>query len=138
MNCKQFHHCYVQIQICCIIDRVRLAWRRSSNISVKKPASLSENVKIAHLPEPDTPCPSGQNLIASGWGKRVIWVGSNAVETKCNRFLCAVKEECVDIDQCNAYQGDKEAALCVGELSEPRSFVFRGDSGGIKRIKIFL
>ena len=57
------------------------------------------------------------------------------VERKHNRFLWAVKQECVDIDQCNAYQGDKEAALCVGDLSKPRNSVFQGDSGGIKRIK---
>ena len=102
---------------------------------LQKPASLSENVKIAHLPEPDARCPSGKNLIASGWGQRVVWVGPNAVEIKDNRFLWAVKQECVDIDQCDAYQGDKEAALCVSDLSEPRNSVFFGDSGGIKRIK---
>ena len=62
-------------------------------------------------------------------------MGPNAVKTKHNKFLWAVKQECVDIDECDACQGDKDAALCVGDLSEPRSFVFRGDSGGIKRIK---
>ena len=74
-------------------------------------------------------------MIVSGWGRRVVWVSPNAVERKHNRFLWAVKQECVDIDQCNAYQGDKEAALCVGDLSKPRNSVFQGDSGGIKRIK---
>ena len=101
---------------------------------LQKPASLSENVKIAHLPEPDARCPSGKNLIVSGWGRRLVWVGPNAVKAIKNRFLWGVKQECVDIDRCDAYQGDKEAALCVGDLSEPRNFVFFGDSGGIKRI----
>ena len=99
---------------------------------LKTPASLSENVKIAHLPEPDAPCPSGKNLIVSGWGRRLVWVGPNAVKAIKNRFLWAVKQECVDIDRCDAYQGDKKAALCVGDLSEPRNSAFVGDSGGIK------
>ena len=104
---------------------------------LKTPASLTKNVKIAHLPEPDAPCPTGKNLIASGWGKRVLWVGPDNVEEKYNRFLWAVEQECVDMDQCDAYQGDKESALCVGDLSEPRNSVYYGDSGGIKIIKRF-
>ena len=99
---------------------------------MKTPASLSDNVQIVSLPPPDTSCPSGKELIVSGWGKTTVWgLVDNDVTHRYNRFLWAVKQECVDIDECTAYEGDKVAVLCVGDLKEPRNGAFHGDSGGI-------
>ena len=110
-------------------------WAKGYDVAIlvlKTPASLSPNVQIASLPPPDTSCPSGKKLIVSGWGKAIIWgLVDNDVNERYNRFLWAVKQECVDIDECTAYEGDKEAALCVGDLDEPRNGAYRGDSGGI-------
>ena len=90
---------------------------------MKTPATLTKNVKIAHLPSPDAPCPSKKELVISGWGKSFFG--------RSNRFLWAVKQQCVSLDQCKSYVGNKKAALCVTDLSEPRNSASHGDSGGI-------
>ena len=110
-------------------------WAKGYDVAIlvlKTPASLSDKVQIANLPPPDTSCPSGKELVVSGWGKTIVWgLVDNDVTERYNRFLWAVNQECIDIDECTAYEGDKEAALCVGDLDEPRNGAYRGDSGGI-------
>ena len=97
---------------------------------LKTPASLTENVKIANLPAPDASCQAlGKNLIVSGWGDIIVWDTPNEVRHESNRFLWAVKQECLDITQCGYYTGDKKDALCAGDLSESRNGAFEGDSG---------
>ena len=93
---------------------------------LKTPATLTKNVKTAHLPSSDAPCPSKKELIVSGWGQSFIG--------RKNRFLWAVKQQCVSVDQCESYVGNKKATLCVTDLSEPRNSVLFGDSGGIQKI----
>ena len=93
---------------------------------MKTPATPTKNVKIAHLPSPDAPCPSKKELVISGWGKSFFG--------RSNRFLWAVKQQCVSLDQCESYVGNKKAALCVTDLSEPRNSALFGDSGGILKI----
>ena len=90
---------------------------------LKTPATLTKNVKTAHLPSPDAPCPSKKELVISGWGKSFFG--------RRNRFLWAVKQQCVSLDQCKSYVGNKKAALCVTDLSEPINSASHGDSGGI-------
>ena len=87
-------------------------------------------MKIAHLPSPDAPCPTKKELVVSGWGKTLVWEGSEYFE-KSNRFLWAVKQQCVSIDECESYVGNKKDVLCVTDLSEPKNSAFVGDSGGI-------
>ena len=103
---------------------------------LKTPASLTENVKIAYLPSPDASCQKlGNNLVVSGWGRSIIWIyDQNGVSKfqffRDNRFLWAVKQQCLDITQCENYEGDQKDALCVGDLSESRNSAYKGDSGG--------
>ena len=102
---------------------------------LKTQAILTENVKLAYLPSPDASCQTlGNNLIVSGWGKAIIWKNDpNGVPDyffRNNRFLWAVKQQCLDTTQCDNYEGDQKDALCVGDLSESRNSAFEGDSGG--------
>ena len=98
---------------------------------LRKPAVLTRNVRVAHLPLPDAPCPSGKELIISGWGSSLIWSPDNTMRQRRNRFLWAVKQQCVNADQCDKYVGDKNAVLCVTDLSNTKNSAFVGDSGGI-------
>ena len=70
-------------------------------------------------------------MIVSGWGKAIIWAGQTIIEVRKNRFLWAVKQQCVDVNQCHAYTGDKNAVLCVTDLNNTKNMPFEGDSGGI-------
>ena len=106
---------------------------------LKTPAILTENVKIAYLPSPDASCQTlGNNLVVSGWGASIIWISPNGVPDyffRQNRFLWAVKQQCLDTTQCQYYEGDQADALCVGDLSESRNSAFKGDSGGKSSLK---
>ena len=105
-------------------------------IVLKTPASLTENVQIANLPAPDASCRGlGNNLIVSGWGASIIWDNPNDVRVRANRFLWAVKQECLDITECDSYTGEEKDVLCIGDLSESRNSAFKGDSGGKNRFK---
>ena len=103
---------------------------------LETPVVLTKNVEIALLPKSDETCPKGKNLVASGWGNTIIWKSQNHAVRRTNYFLWAVKQQCFDIDKCDAYSGDKEAALCVGDLNEPRNSAYHGDSGGTNLLKI--
>ena len=101
---------------------------------LKTPATLTENVQIASLPAPDASCRAlGKNLVVSGWGLSIIWVAPNEVRYRRNRFLWAVKQECLDIAQCDSYTGIEKDVLCIGDLSESRNSAYKGDSGGKHR-----
>ena len=107
---------------------------------LKTPAILTEYIKIAYLPSPDASCQTlGNNLVASGWGQSIIWKkdphGVSDYLLRNNRFLWAVKQQCLDTTQCENYQGDQADALCVGDLSESRNSAFQGDSGGKSSLK---
>ena len=108
---------------------------------LKTPASLTENIKIANLPSPDASCQTlGNNLVVSGWGKSIIWKNDpyGVIPDyffRQNRFLWAVKQQCLDTTQCQYYEGDQADALCVGDLSESRNSAFKGDSGGKSSLK---
>ena len=111
---------------------------------LKTPASLTANIKIANLPSPDASCQMlGNNLVMSGWGETIIWKYDpdgvhNLQFTRYNRYLWAVKQQCLDTTQCQCldttqcddYEGDQKDALCTGDLSESRNSAYRGDSGG--------
>ena len=107
---------------------------------LKTQAILTENVKIAYLPSPDASCQMlGNNLVVSGWGQSIIWkndpYGVPDYFFRRNRFLWAVKQQCLDTTQCENYEGDPADALCVGDLSESRNSAFEGDSGGKSSLK---
>lgn len=108
--------------------------------------TLNPNVQIAHLPEPDAPCPNGMNLVVSGWGTYPAWnnsdplldYGPNMLGVQSHQFLWAVKQQCVDKEDCKKHYkfGDvtldiPDSILCVvgprtGGINGP----YLGDSGG--------
>ena len=102
---------------------------------LKTPASLTENIKIANLPSPDASCQTlGKNLVISGWGETIIWKYDpdgvyNLQFTRENRYLWAVKHQCLDTTKCDNYEGDQKDVLCAGDLSESRNSAYMGDSG---------
>ena len=63
-------------------------------------------------------------MIVSGWGMDI------QVGTDRHRYLWAVRQECLDIDQCPAYDGDPSVVLCVGDSTVPQNSACHGDSGG--------
>ena len=117
------------------MNRTPLFLPKTLNVSSNQKMLLTRNVRLAHLPLPDAPCPPGRELIVSGWGTVAIWLGQTIVEERENRFLWAVKQECVNVNECDAYKGDKDALLCTTALSDSRNTATSGDSGGISLIK---
>ena len=105
---------------------------------------FNPNVQIAHLPEPDAPCPNGMNLVASGWGTYPLWgnsvpffeYGSIKLGELEHKFLWAVKQKCVDIENCNKHNDpnmtvNPDKIMCVaGPSSGGINGPFYGDSGG--------
>ena len=83
---------------------------------------------MAILPEADSPCPLGKELIVSGWGLDM----SNGPPPKTNRYLHAVKQECLDVEECPSIKADDGVLLCVGDSTTPVNSACMGDSGGKK------
>ena len=114
--------------------------------ALDRKVDLNQNVQIALLPESDEPCPDGMNLVVSGWGAYPAWgdsvpennYGSIVLGRPSHKFLWAVKQKCLDKEDCKkAYKfGDQtlpvpDSVLCVvgprtGGINGP----FFGDSGG--------
>ena len=102
-------------------------------------------MQIAQLPEPDAPCPNGMNLVASGWGTYPEWGNivpsldhSSVQLVKLeHKFLWAVKQKCVDMENCNKHltvnnrKINPESVICVvGPGSGGINGPYFGDSGG--------
>ena len=98
-------------------------------IFLKEDAILSDNVQLASLPRINQDCPPGNSLTLSGWGK-------DPYQKEDHHILWAVKQECLDVGECDRFDSlkDKDLVLCVGDKRDPRNSGYRGDSGG----KIFV
>ena len=94
-------------------------------IFLKEDAVLSKNVQLALLPEANEACPTGNNLILSGWGL-------DPYKGVHHHILWAVKQACLDVTKCDRFDSleDKGLILCVGDKKDPRNSGFHGDSGG--------
>ena len=99
---------------------------------------LSDKVQIAKLPNPGAPCPTGKEMVVSGWGAHG-WPPPNPPP----RYLWAVKQACVSRDKCTGYPGyickaypnktsGPEFFLCIGDPDESQNTACVGDSGGNK------
>ena len=113
-------------------------------LAIDGKVNLSQNAQVALLPEADAPCPDGMNLVASGWGMYAAWgesvpyfdYGSMVLGKLSHKFLWAVKQKCVDMEQCNNLFKKlnltiDDSLLCiVGPGSGGINGILSGDSGG--------
>ena len=84
----------------------------------------NKNIQSADLPEVNAGC-KGLDLVLSGWGR------DRTRPYRPRYKLWAVKQSCLNISECNNYNGTGQHALCVGDADKTNSGCF-GDSGGIK------
>ena len=98
------------------------------------------------MPEPDAPCPDGMNLVVSGWGAYPAWgdsvpelnYGSIVLGRPSHKFLWAVKQKCIDKEDCKKYYTRDnvtipfpDSILCaVGPGTGGINGPYKGDSGG--------
>jgi len=91
---------------------------------------LNEKVQPAFLPKLDEGCPAGKSLTLSGWGADPYL--HSLGQPKDHHILWAVKQECLDIKNCDFYDflTNDGPILCIGDKEEPRNSGWHGDSGG--------
>ena len=87
-------------------------------------------MQIANLPNPDEPCPTGQTLVACGWGND----GYNKTRSR-DKLWCVI-QECVELSECPCYPDGMienitdEYALCATNQDDKNNSICGGDSGG--------
>ena len=102
-------------------------------IRLQDEVSLNENINVIQLPKEGASCPSGMQFVVSGWGMDRPKSPGVPLEQapSSTRFLQAVKQECLDISECEAYGNDDPSLVfCVGDGTNPENSVCKGDSGG--------
>ena len=100
---------------------------------LKKRVDLNGKAMIAKLPYVNEDCiPLGKNLTAGGCGYGIPHRGNfNSYQNRWSRYLWAVKQQCVDVTECDIPRGAATTSyLCVGDLDEPRNSECIADSGG--------
>ena len=95
-------------------------------IVLKETLVLSPHIQLANLPEMDKPCPSGRNMILSGWGADA----TRPYRSTSN--LWAVVQECLNISSCPRVTNmhPKDNFLCIGDSEDLLNSSCMGDSGG--------
>ena len=99
---------------------------------LKKNFVLNNNVQLAKLPPLGVYCPTEGALIVSGWGNEILRNVDefDIIARNEHRYLWAVKQTCVDIDQCTAHTGNQDAIICTKGPTDRRDSACHGDSGG--------
>jgi len=97
---------------------------------LQQDAILNEKVQTAFLPKLDESCPPGKSLTLSGWGADPYL--SDLGQPRDTNILWAVKQECLDIKNCDKYDflTNDGPILCIGDKEDPRNSGWHGDSGG--------
>ena len=95
-------------------------------IVLKETLVLGPNIQLANLPKIDEPCPSGRNLILSGWGEDIM----RPYRSQSN--LWAVVQECLNMSSCPRVidMHPKANLLCIGDAENSLNSACYGDSGG--------
>ena len=93
----------------------------------------NNKTKIAKLPEENDPCPDGNNLIISGWGR--TWEGPpEDGNWYLPTALKIVSVGCLDTTKhCPKYDTDANI-LCLGDVDYPFNSACAEDVGGTKTI----
>ena len=102
---------------------------------LQQDAILNEKVQPAFLPKLDEECPPGKSLTLSGWGADPYSYSlGQPREVFLHHILWAVKQECLDIKNCDIYDNttitNSGPVLCIGDKEDPRNSGWVGDSGG--------
>ena len=95
-------------------------------IVLKDKLILGPNIQLANLPKLDEPCPSGRNLVLSGWGEDI----TRPYRSQSN--LWAVVQECLNIYSCPRVitMYPETNFLCIGDSENSLNSACYGDSGG--------
>ena len=95
-------------------------------IVLKETLVLGPNIQLANLPKIDEPCPSGRNLILSGWGEDIM----RPYRSQSN--LWAVVQECLNMSSCPRVidMHPETNFLCIGDSENSLNSACYGDSGG--------
>ena len=94
-------------------------------VVLKEQAIPSSSIQIVNLPERDARCPLGKSLVVSGWG------ADRTRPYRAQRYLWAVKQQCLNNDECPSHTRYEGAMICVGDEGDSRNSACVGDSGGI-------
>ena len=88
---------------------------------------LGDKIKVASLPEPNESCPTGKNLVVSGWGQDVTRPLRSLDK------LWAVGLKCLDPSSCPRLNdmNPKTNMICAGDPERLLSSACYGDSGGM-------
>ena len=86
-----------------------------------------DKIKIAHLPKQNAPCPKGERLVVSGWGRDMARFGIRSQDK-----LWALSQDCLDDSSCPALDDmvPKSNMICIGDQENLLNSACYGDSGG--------
>ena len=95
-------------------------------IVLKDNLVLSRSIQLANLPKINEPCPSGRNLVLSGWGEDIM----RPYRSQSN--LWAVVQECLNMSSCPRVidMYPETNFLCIGDSENSLNSGCFGDSGG--------
>ena len=100
-------------------------------IVLEKEVVPNNKVLIASLPEKNAACPTGQNMIVSGWGQDPLRPDSAHLNRP---ILWAVMQECLNPSKCpllnHTINQPNKNMMCVGDVEDPTNSACIGDSGG--------
>ena len=101
-------------------------------IILEDEVKLNDKIALIELPKPNAGCPLGKMpFVVSGWGKDRPKHPNLPLElVPATRFLQAVRQECLSIDECKTYTDDPSLVFCVGDPKNPTNSPCQGDSGG--------
>ena len=99
---------------------------------LQKEVALNDKISLIQLPHESAGCPSGKRpFVISGWG--VDQPKNPNVpfgQAPSSRFLQAVRQECLSIDECIRKDYDQALVWCVGDSTNSQNAGCKGDSGG--------
>ena len=87
-----------------------------------------DKIKIARLPKQNVPCPKGERLVVSGWGRDMARFGIRSQDK-----LWALSQDCLDDSSCPALDDmvPKSNMICIGDQENLLNSACNGDSGGM-------
>ena len=103
-------------------------------ILLQKEVALNDKISLIQLPQENAGCPSGKMpFVISGWGvdrPKTLNVFETIFDSMSSRFLQAVRQDCLSIDDCIEKNYDQALVWCIGDLANPQNAGCKGDSGG--------
>ena len=93
---------------------------------------MNDKIALIQLPHENAGCPSGKMpFVISGWGvDRPKNLDVPFLQAPASRFLQAVRQECLSINECIKKDYHQALVWCVGDSTNPQNAGCSGDSGG--------